>query len=304
MGKRAFNWVLNVATVLCAALVMWQFMTTRPAGNSRNFNVVRDGAKIHLQKISWGRSSANVILAVSVSCPYCRASAGFYRTLITDTKRHGIRTIAVLPQPSRVYTPLLALLGIQEASDVLQEDFERLGVAKTPTLVIADAKGIVRGSWVGRLTEQQERDVYAKLQLAFDASAHRVVEANASPIDGMPAVSAKELQHLLANSGAVIIDTRDRSQFNDAHIIGSLSMPLDEIEERAPHELPPGLPVVVFCHFQSSCEAQKREEGTLSLCSVTKLVLKKPGFINVKYIADDICTLASKRIPIAGKVSR
>lgn len=118
---------------------------------------------------------------------------------------------------------------------------------------------------------------------------------------GLPIVSASQLKRLLADPKTVILDVRGRLKFRESHILGSLDIPLDEIEERGPHELPRDQPIIVFCHLNSACAAQKRQEGTMGFCSFTNHLLHAwYGFSKVKYISDDLCTLAADGIPVTG----
>lgn len=64
--------------------------------------------------------------------------------------------------------------------------------------------------------------------------------------DGVRRVSAAELQAMLEDGSAVVYDTRPKSSYDTEHIKGSLSMPYDEVANRA-GELPRDKTLVFYC---------------------------------------------------------
>lgn len=68
---------------------------------------------------------------------------------------------------------------------------------------------------------------------------------NTSP-DGAPRVTIQQLQDLIAKNEAAVYDTRSRDDYNAAHIKGSLSMPVNEVENRL-GELPKDKFIVFYC---------------------------------------------------------
>jgi len=47
---------------------------------------------------------------------------------------------------------------------VVQAKRGELGVKLSPTLILADASGIVHGSWIGQLSPQQETEIWNMLR--------------------------------------------------------------------------------------------------------------------------------------------
>lgn len=64
--------------------------------------------------------------------------------------------------------------------------------------------------------------------------------------DGVRRVSPEELQAMLADGRAVLYDTRAKMAYDAEHIKGALSMPYDEVANRA-GELPKGKTLVFYC---------------------------------------------------------
>jgi len=77
--------------------------------------------------------------------------------------------------------------------------------------------------------------------------------ANATPDEG-PAVSGltpAQAHELVAGGRAVLVDTRDRRLFDNAHATGALSVPLATIEAAEGHvpegSLPPDRTLILYC---------------------------------------------------------
>jgi rhodanese-related sulfurtransferase len=297
-AKKIFNWVLNIVCIVCAAVVLWQFVHRDRSADQRYRNTVRVGSKVELSAVSWNEAPKTVVLALSTSCQYCRASAAFYRSLVDASKRGRFRTIAVLRESSQVSNPLLPSLGIDRVSDVRQADLETIGVRATPTVLVVDHGGTVRATWTGKLTVSQERDVFAKLDVDHPPEPQRMVVI--ADDTGAVTVLPPELRLLLAKPDTVLLDSRDRTLFEQAHIRGALNIPLDEILSRVPHELPKGETVVVYCQHLKTCGTQKKEDATMGLCNITGVALGRAGFHKVRYIADDLSILGTQGIPVVG----
>lgn len=62
---------------------------------------------------------------------------------------------------------------------------------------------------------------------------------------GSPQMSVEEVRARLESGGLVVVDARFRTDFDESHVPGAISMPLSEIEQRR-QELPGGKPVVVY----------------------------------------------------------
>jgi hypothetical protein len=68
----------------------------------------------------------------------------------------------------------------------------------------------------------------------------------ADPFATVPRVSVEELSQALREGRAVVLDVRPEEAFEAERIRGALSMPEEEVKERA-GELPPGKLVVTYC---------------------------------------------------------
>lgn len=302
-GKSAFNWALNIVSVACALVVIWQFVDRFRSRNGEAMNTVSVGSRVQLPGVNWADSPKTVVLALSAYCQHCRTSAPFYRSL-TDASSNGrFRTLAVLRESSKETTSLLPSLGIDRIREIRHGDLETLGIRATPTLLIVDGKGAVQSAWTGKLNLSQEKEVFAKL--AVHDAPRPPMAATAAPA-ALQTVAPSELRVLLSDPRTVLLDSRDRALFEQAHIAGAVNIPLDEILSRAPHEMPKEETIYVYCHFAKTCQDGKKTEdkSRMTLCEISSGVLGWAAFHKVRYIPDDLSALSAQKVPVAGALCK
>jgi len=200
-------------------------------------------------------------------------------------------------EPDDVAKPALASLGLEGVHQVVHADLSSLGVTATPELLIVNEKARVESSWMGKLSESKEKEVYAKLNVVpVQKKSITIVQDPSAPAT----VPAEDVSQLLRGSGVIVIDSRTRDSFEKGHIRGAVTMPLDEILSRAPHELPTSEPVFVFCDYQEACASKMEREGTMSFCALTGVVLEQAGLKNVRYLNANLADLEAKGVPLVG----
>jgi rhodanese-related sulfurtransferase len=62
------------------------------------------------------------------------------------------------------------------------------------------------------------------------------------------AIDRDEVQRLLAEEDARLVEVLPRENFEAEHISGAINIPLKEIDERALRELVRDRPVIVYCN--------------------------------------------------------
>ncbi len=60
-------------------------------------------------------------------------------------------------------------------------------------------------------------------------------------------VTREHVQRLVAQ-GAQLVEVLPREEYDELHLAGAVSIPLNEIGERAPRELDRAAPVITYCH--------------------------------------------------------
>ncbi|HYM75787.1 MAG TPA: redoxin family protein [Candidatus Dormibacteraeota bacterium] len=111
---------------------------------------------------SWAANHKTVVLALSVGCHFCTASAPFYQRLMTYAGTHQANVVAFMPQSKEEGSQYLKQLGLN-IPVVGQADFQQINVSGTPTLFLVDSEGIVREVWQGQLEENREKKVLSML---------------------------------------------------------------------------------------------------------------------------------------------
>lgn len=253
---------------------------------------IRKGTKLQLFGVPWAEKHATLVMALSVDCHYCRESAGFYRQILKSNSASAFYPIAIFPTSIAVAGAYLRSESI-DVSDVREADFGKLGIDGTPTLMLVDESGRIRSIWVGKLSPEEEGDVAKALGIDIvadlnsssqQASAHK----GSSVDDTSDQITAAQLSQLL-QKGAVmpLVDVRERAEYEKRHILGSYNIPNDELEVRAPHELPKWATIVLYCDSPQACERDARAQGIPTMCSVAATMMREFGFVAVKVLSDD-----------------
>lgn len=116
-----------------------------------------------LQDYSYSNARATLVLAVRSTCGFCTQSMPFYSRIVDAVARSkgAVHLIAVSTESEDV------LRSYFETHDVKVDSFESsqsLRIAGTPTLLLADSKGVVQDVWVGRLDDSGEAAVLNRLE--------------------------------------------------------------------------------------------------------------------------------------------
>ena len=76
-------------------------------------------------------------------------------------------------------------------------------------------------------------------------------EANApnqgDPFAAIPRIKVEELVKAIKEDRVVVVDVSGTEAYEEEHIKGAVSIPLEEVRERGPKELPPGKLIVTYC---------------------------------------------------------
>jgi hypothetical protein len=125
-------------------------------------NLLGPGSNIMLPDVNWSANRRTLIMAIRPGCPWCTASAPFYRNLLRSRAVDVFHVVAISPesvQKTRIYLSALQL----DLSDIRQVDFEIVGVQGTPTLVLVNRSGRIEATWVGKLSPRGEDEVFGKI---------------------------------------------------------------------------------------------------------------------------------------------
>ena len=151
--------IITVAVLLSIVLVK-NYLLSGPGPDGPNaLPTIPTGTKVSLQDVNWAAKKRTMLMVLSDSCRYCTESADFYKKVAEQRAKHDdTRLIAVLPQDVGAGQAYLNKLGVV-VDEVRQSPLNAIGVRATPTLILVDDKGVVTGSWVGKLPAENEAEV-------------------------------------------------------------------------------------------------------------------------------------------------
>lgn len=163
-----FTDIVLIAAALCSLfLVIWKQGWWRTSDTQRSsaayFSIGKpfpSGSGVPL-----AATGRNIILIVSTQCRACSESAGFYRRLLSEMRRTPeARLVVLCPQGSQEAMNYLVRLGLTSAQIEVRNFVSRQGYSvRVPSLIKADARGIVQKAWVGRLGQDQEEEALREL---------------------------------------------------------------------------------------------------------------------------------------------
>ena len=114
-----------------------------------------------LPNVDWKQNKTTVVLYLSTTCHFCNESSPFYQRLV-QAKAKGDFKPAVLPQNTDEAIKYLESHDVK-VDQVLSASLASIGVTSTPTLMLVSEGGVVFASWRGKLDENKESEVIAKL---------------------------------------------------------------------------------------------------------------------------------------------
>jgi hypothetical protein len=153
---------VNIATILIAVAVCGMFIKNYVPGKQNLRPTISIGNRLEVQPVNWGSNTKNIVLVLSTTCKYCKASTEFYQRLARECEGRHIRTIALFPQPVEQARSYLESEGVR-VTEIWQAQPGKLNVQGTPTVLLVDNNGVVQHVWTGRLPASQEKDLLDSL---------------------------------------------------------------------------------------------------------------------------------------------
>jgi Rhodanese-like domain len=301
--KARFEWIVNILSLILVVgigtILVRQYYL--PARQTNQISAsLKPNSVVPLPDMDWAAHRNTLVMALSVGCHWCEESGSFYRELLQANGEHNFYTVAILPQPKEKADAYLSqVLGIH-VDEIRLGEFHKMGIAGTPTLILADGSGRIRSTWIGKLSEQKEAEVFTRLGIVRPRSdAHNPGGASEPRAQAAGEITAPQVLRLLRTGSAPIIDVRPRADYRKAHVEGALNIPSDELEARASHEIPPRATVMIYCDRCATCEVSATEQGITSLCSRSEIHLRKAGF-KVLFVDDDLLRLKQSGVAITG----
>jgi thiol-disulfide isomerase/thioredoxin len=151
---RALNVAILVACVfLVLSLVKRYYVNERISGRT-----------ISVPGVDFSRSNKTLLLFLRQDCGVCIESLPFYKQLAHSFQDPvNVRLVLITPNQPELADSFFQQQGLRFET-VVQAKRGELGVKLSPTLILADASGIVHGSWIGQLSPQQETEIWNMLR--------------------------------------------------------------------------------------------------------------------------------------------
>lgn len=156
--------IIVVALLLGGVLVKRYLLPGSSAPSARNIDPrIPAGTKASLTGVDWAKNGQTLLLVLSNNCHFCTESAPFYQRLTRETAgRPDIHLIALFPQEVEEGRKYLDNLGVP-INEIRQASPGSTGASGTPTLILVDANGVVKNSWVGKLSAPEESEIINQL---------------------------------------------------------------------------------------------------------------------------------------------
>lgn len=163
--------LINIAIIVIALLLggvlakRYLWPSDHAASTSDIDPRIPSGMKASLPDVDWAKNGQTLLLVLSRHCHFCSESAPFYQRLVQEAEKNGnTRIVAVLPQEIDEGKKYLSDLGVP-IGEVKQAGLDAIGVTGTPTLILVDRNGIVKNSWVGKLSAPEESEILSRLRV-------------------------------------------------------------------------------------------------------------------------------------------
>ena len=155
--RRSLEIAANIAIILVATVIVGNFVWSkfRP---KKTLTAPPVGSTVSLSGVDWEKNGSTLLMVLQEGCRYCEESAPFYQRLHDQRSGTQPRMVAVIPGEKSETVRYLTDHGVL-ADDVINTSLDDLKVASTPTLLLVDQSGIVKGAWVGKLDEKREKEV-------------------------------------------------------------------------------------------------------------------------------------------------
>lgn len=161
--RRIVEIAANIAIILVAIVIVGNFLWPR-LRSKQKFSAPPVGSIVSLSGVDWQKNGNTLVMVLQKGCRFCEESAPFYRRLHDQRSGSQPRMMAVIPGDKAENVRYLSDHGVL-ADDVIDTSLEEIKVDATPTVLLVDQSGRVKGVWIGKLDESREKEV---MQKAFE----------------------------------------------------------------------------------------------------------------------------------------
>jgi thioredoxin-related protein len=167
--------LVNITVIVLGAAVLFFLVKTYRATRNSSAAVQEPRAGDQLPAIpgiDWKANNRTLVLALKKGCHYCEDSMPFYRQLAQLSEQNALKAnlVAVFPDSSADVDAIVKAdhLSLRTVSSV---PLYILKIPGTPTMILADSSGKIIQDWIGVLSDQQQQQLLALLQVEKPANA-------------------------------------------------------------------------------------------------------------------------------------
>lgn len=272
--EKVANIIVVVAIVVVTGIIAKKYLFD----SNEPIQTIKAGKVVSFPDVDWARNGKTIVIAVKRDCPHCTASAPFFHQASDEASKNGITIEFVLPDSDQDTTDYLAGINISR-QNIHKVPLWKYGFRATPTLLFINREGLIKDIWVGRIDSENWSQVLTKLNsLANSEPLADSIESN--EVDhkifssGTKPISTTELNAAIENGNDVfIVDVDSREDFKNLHISKAKNIPSDEIQIRAPREIPKDKRIV----FYGRCPVD-------SASGFSQQLLEKIGYSDVAFL--------------------
>jgi hypothetical protein len=161
--RRSLEISANTAIIVVSIIMVGNLVWSKWWPPKHELDSPKIGSKVSLPGIKWNEGTT-LVLALQEGCRYCEESAAFYRRLRDQRVGAQPRMIAVVPGDKTQINRYLAEqhVFVDEAFNL---SLSKINVSVTPTLLLLGKVGDVRNVWVGKLNQDEEKQVLEQMLL-------------------------------------------------------------------------------------------------------------------------------------------
>jgi hypothetical protein len=153
----------NIAVLLAAlgflSTLSWSHFTGRAVPEPQS-GFQTGQALPRLPQVDYSSSPQTVLIAMNTQCHFCTESISFYNDLARaqQGKDKTTRIIAVFPNAESEVRQYVQQNQLQ-LETIAGADLKALNIRGTPTIILVNKSGKVLDFWVGKLSEDEKRQI-------------------------------------------------------------------------------------------------------------------------------------------------
>lgn len=113
------------------------------------------GERANVSNVDWKRNYQTLVFFLQKGCTHCERAAPSYRWLVGEASKRSVSSIAILPNSVDEARKYVHDLDIP-IETILTGNLSSYKIPGTPTVLLVDKAGIVRGRWIGFRPEREK----------------------------------------------------------------------------------------------------------------------------------------------------